>query len=84
MEERPIQNTPSVSPQQGIQLLQRQIEKAKNLFEDRALIHGNDYNAWVNTTSAVLEKVFGRPSGKHLLFRNASYKLGCCILASTE
>jgi hypothetical protein len=38
VKERPLLKTPSVSPQQGIQLLQHQIEKAKNFFKDRALI----------------------------------------------
>ncbi len=52
---------PSVSPQQGIQLLRRQRERGDNLLGNRPLKKA-DYDAWLNTTREFLVKAFGSNS----------------------
>jgi predicted nucleotide-binding protein len=51
----------SVDPETGIQLLQRQINKAKELLANRPIVK-SDHTAWSNTTRDYLIKVFGSKS----------------------
>ena len=50
-----------VAPQQGIELLLRQIEKGEELFAKRP-IQANDYSSWELLTRNYLEKAFGKGS----------------------
>jgi predicted nucleotide-binding protein len=51
----------SVTPKQGIDLLKRQQEKAKELLEKRP-VQKTDYENWCNTTRGFLVKCFGSDS----------------------
>lgn len=51
----------SVSPEVGISLLNKQIEKARNLLSNRPLAN-SDHTAWDNTTRDYLIKCFGSKS----------------------
>src|SRR5262245_15470928 len=57
----PEQGPPQISPEQGIQLLRRQIESGKALLAGRPL--GSDqYSSWELLTRNFLEKAFGTNS----------------------
>ncbi len=49
---------PQIPPEQGLELLQGQIEKARNLLSSRPL-NKDDYSSWELLTRNFLEKVFG-------------------------
>ncbi len=51
----------SFDPKTGIQLLQRQIDKAKELLA-KSPIDTSDHTAWINTTRGYLIKAFGSKS----------------------
>jgi predicted nucleotide-binding protein len=53
---------PSVPPEKGIELLQRQIEAGTSLIS--GYLSSAAYQSWVSTTVSYLEKSFGFPSSK--------------------
>jgi predicted nucleotide-binding protein len=52
---------PSVTPKQGIELLKRQQQRARELLEKRP-VQKTDYENWCNTTIGFLVKCFGSDS----------------------
>ena len=58
---RPEPEPPQVSPVQGIELLEAQIDKAQQLLGNRPL-EQNEYSTWELVTRNHLEKAFGRHS----------------------
>jgi len=57
----PPPNPPSVTPQQGIDLLNKQMQKAKELLANRP-ISKEQYDAWLTITSDYLTRAFGPDS----------------------
>src|SRR5262249_40928049 len=62
-----LNKMPSVTYQQGIQLLQHQIEEGKNILKSRPW-REEEYSAWVKTTRSILTQVFPPDSDKDYLF----------------
>src|SRR5207253_2986150 len=61
---------PTISPDVGITLIKRQIEKGQGLLNAGA-VGEDEYNAWVTFSEEVVVKAFGRNSDKHYSFLNA-------------
>ena len=61
---------PTISPDVGITLIKRQIEKGQGLLNAGA-VGEDEYNAWVTLSEEVVVKAFGRNSDKHYSFLNA-------------
>ncbi len=55
--------SPTVSPQKGIELIQRQIEQGNKLVES-GLLDEASYHTWETVTASYLEKIFGSNSPK--------------------
>jgi predicted nucleotide-binding protein len=63
----PEVTAPTIAPDTGIGLLNRQIEKGGKLLEGQTL-NENDYNAWRTLSEEIVVKSFGRNSDKHYAF----------------
>src|SRR5437870_12862745 len=50
-----------IGPQQGIDLIQRQIAKGEQILERRPIVK-DDYSSWELVTRKILEKAFGKNS----------------------
>lgn len=58
---KPVNSPRTLQPEEGIRLIQRQIDKGKELLANRPLLKAK-YSAWENTTREILIKAFGSDS----------------------
>jgi len=73
--DQPERTPPTVSPQKGVELIERQIREGEALLSKDPL-PVNDYSGWRTHTDGILKMVYGSASSESAQFFNAASAVG--------